>query len=121
IPGEVRAGIHDPQGAQATIYRLLLSDEPSVRRLQEDWLAQHAPAEVRGRIDELARPMAGLPAAARVPLVEMAFPALRELDAGEYADFRKNVEALVRADRRLALFEYTLRRMLLRHLDAHFE
>ncbi|MEX0715728.1 MAG: M48 family metallopeptidase [Planctomycetaceae bacterium] len=121
IPDEVRAAVHDPHGAQAVIFLLLLDDDRPVRRIQREWLDEHAPPDVRARIAALQSHAENLPAAARVPLVEMVFPALRALEADEYARFRKNVEAMVRADRRLALFEYTLRRMLLRHLDAHFD
>jgi Zn-dependent protease with chaperone function len=120
LPEEFRAAAHRPVGAQALIYALLLDEDPAVRKVQTQRLQEHAPREVRDQLQQLLPAVAELPAAARVPLVELTYPALRTLSGEQYRGFRDNVEALVGADRRLALFEYTLRRMLLRHLDGHF-
>ncbi|HUG91912.1 MAG TPA: M48 family metallopeptidase [Planctomycetaceae bacterium] len=120
LPQELRAAAHQPRGAQALIYGLLLDDDVAVREVQDRHLQANAPPEVRDEVRRLWPALGELPAAARVPLVELTFPALRVLPPEEYGRFRANVEALVKADRRLALFEYTLRRMLLRHLDSHF-
>jgi hypothetical protein len=47
-------------------------------------------------------------------------PALRQMSPRQHQAFRAQVEALMNADRRLSLFEYTLRCVLHRHLDAQF-
>src|SRR5207249_8572264 len=57
---------------------------------------------------------------ARVPLVDLTLPALRQLSAAQYQTFHQTVDQLVTADRRISLFEFALQRMLLRHLDRHF-
>ncbi len=57
---------------------------------------------------------------ARLPLVELAIPALRLLSRDQFADFQRTVKQLVEADRRMSLFEYALQRMLLRHLSPTF-
>ena len=76
-------------------------------------------------VDELTRSLLplseSLPAAARMPLVDMTLPALRELSPDQYRCFRANVEELVRADDKIDLFEWTLQRILLAHLIPHFE
>jgi hypothetical protein len=61
-----------------------------------------------------------LGAAARIPLVDLALPALRQLSAAQYKTFRYNIDPLILADRRVSLFEFALQRMLLRHLDENF-
>lgn len=120
LPGDLRTSVHQPPGAQAAIYLLLLDRDPEVRDTQQNYLDQHAPADIRERMQQLKSSVKELSAAARVPLVEMTFPALRTLSLEEYTTFRRNVKFLVEADRRMALFEYTLQRMLQRHLDDHF-
>ncbi len=50
----------------------------------------------------------------------MALPALRELSHNQYRAFRKQIQSLVSADRKMSLFEWTLQRALLRHLRPHF-
>jgi hypothetical protein len=61
-----------------------------------------------------------LPDTHRLPLLDMAMPALRQMSPWQYGPFRAQVEVLMIADQRLSLFEYTLRCVLHRHLDAHF-
>jgi len=61
------------------------------------------------------------PAEARLPILDLTLPALRRLSAAQYADLRAAVDLLIRADSRIGLFEYTVQRVLLRHLAAHFE
>ncbi len=51
----------------------------------------------------------------------MALPALRALSPSQYRSFQTNVRALVAADQKIELFEWTLQRLLLAHLRPHFE
>jgi Zn-dependent protease with chaperone function len=120
LPDELRTAARRPRGAQAVIYGLILGDDPPIREHQERRLREHAPSEVWEELERLGPAFERLADNARVPLVELTFPALRNLSRDEYRQFRGNVEVLVKTDRRLALFEYTLRQMLLRHLDSHF-
>src|SRR5690606_19062314 len=64
-------------------------------------------------LDRLERPV-------RLPLVELALPALRELTVDQYDVFRTNMQVLVEADEAIDLFEWSLRRVLLHDLDVHF-
>src|SRR5215472_1360152 len=56
----------------------------------------------------------------RLPLLDLAMPALRQMSPGQYRAFRAEVERLMIADQGLSLFEYALRYVLHRHLDAQF-
>ncbi|MFP3941583.1 MAG: hypothetical protein ACLF0P_14895, partial [Thermoanaerobaculia bacterium] len=81
------------------------------------------PGPGRGLAEETRRLYAvleTLPPEVRIPLLDLAHPALRRLSATQYQAFRRAVQALVRADERVSLFEYALHRMLLRHLDPLF-
>ena len=53
-------------------------------------------------------------------MVDLALPALRRLSEPQYRVFRSAVERLIAADAKLSLFEFTLQRILLRHLEPHF-
>ncbi len=61
-----------------------------------------------------------LAAESRLPLVEMAAPALCQMTPAQFHDFIRCVEALVQADNKLTLFEYALQRLLIRHVVTHF-
>ena len=56
----------------------------------------------------------------RLPLVDLALPALRGMSLQQFQVFRDNVMQLVAADSKMDLFEFTLEKVLLRHLDSTF-
>jgi len=120
IPEPLATSAREPMAARAVVLALLCDRDPAVRQRQL--------ATVTAAGDEaLARELAAvLPAAdaladaARLPIVDVAVPALRRLSPHQYATFRRLVDELVRADQRLSLFEWSLHRVLLRHLDPWF-
>src|SRR5262249_30713114 len=68
----------------------------------------------------LAAAVQALPDSHRLPLLDLAMPALRQMSTRQHRAFRAQVEALIVADQRMSLFEYTLSCVLQRHLDAEF-
>ena len=61
-----------------------------------------------------------LPPTARLPLVDLAMPAIKRSSPQQYATFRQAVNALINADGQVDLFEYCLRTTLFSYLDVHF-
>ena len=121
LPDPVTDAARDPSGACALVYALLLDqDDESVRDAQLAHLAGHEPAATVHETRKLASKVRQLGAEARLPVVELALPALHRLSPAQYEAFSANVDHLVEADRRIDLFEYALRRMLLRHLAPQF-
>ena len=120
IPAPVGKAVHESYGSRAVIYALLLDEDAAVRDHQLQRLREAADQPVYELVQRLHRHVASLPPQARLPLVDMALPALRQLSPDQYEQFRKNVDALVRADQRIDLFEWTLSRVLLRHLATNF-
>jgi Zn-dependent protease with chaperone function len=120
IPESLRVAAQEPFGARAVIYALLLDPRPDVRELQQARLQEAAPPRDFAETVRLAGEVQALPDRYRLPLVDLAMPALRQMSLGQYQEFRAQVETLIRADNRLSLFEYVLRCMLHRHLDAQF-
>ena len=120
IPKPVYEAVHEPYGARAIVYALLLDREESIRKEQLKNLKRGAEELSYRETLRMAPTVAKLPAEARAPLVEMAFPALKRLSPKQYAAFLGNVNALVEADQKIDLFEYCIRTLLVRNLDAHF-
>ena len=58
--------------------------------------------------------------AARLPLVELAVPSLRQMSPDQFRTFQKNVRALMEADHAISLFEFAMLRLLMRHLGPQF-
>jgi Zn-dependent protease with chaperone function len=121
LPDPVTDAARDPSGACALVYALLLDQEDeSVRDAQLAHLAGHEPAATADETRKLSAKVRQLGAEARLPVLELALPALHLLSPAQYEAFTANVDHLVEADRRIDLFEYALRRMLLRHLAPQF-
>jgi hypothetical protein len=120
IPEAVVRAAHEPFGARAVVYALLLNREKNFRRLQLARLEHHADKAVYKETLKLASEVEALPDETRLPLVDMAIPALSRLSPAQYGAFRKNVRHLVEADEQVDIFEFMLQCILLRHLEPHF-
>jgi Zn-dependent protease with chaperone function len=118
LPRPLVDAAHEPYGARAVIYGLLLDRRsPDARRTQ---LAHLQAAADRGVFEEtlrLAPLVAALDATLRLPLVEIALPALGALTPAQHDLFKANVVVLVEADQAIDLFEWSLHRILLRDLE----
>jgi Zn-dependent protease with chaperone function len=112
--------VRTPNGAEAVVYALLLDRDERVRKLQRVVLASHPDETVLCALGELLPEVDRCPAGARLPLLDLALPALRALSEQQYRLLRDHVQKLIATDRNVTLFEYTLHRALLRYLDAHF-
>ena len=113
--------VHQAPMAQAMVFGLLLAQDEVLRgtellRLADLTDSQTADLTLRFHSEAVDRS-----SAEKIALVDMALPTLRNLSTAEYQRFREAVDALMQSDRRIDLFEYTLSRMIQRHLARHFE
>lgn len=120
MPDTLRDAAHEPYGARAVVYAVLLDRDSAIRARQLDALRAKAEASCFRETERLIPAVDALPDRARLPLVETTFPALRQLSPEQYRQFRDNTETLIRADQRIDLLEYTVRTLLLRNLDVTF-
>jgi Zn-dependent protease with chaperone function len=120
MPRPLTDAVRDPLGAQAMVFALLLDPGDSVRLTQLAWLDTYALPAAARETRLLILDAQRLAPEARLPLVEMAAPALCQMTPAQFHDFIRCVEALVQADQKLTLFEYTLQRLLIRHVVTHF-
>ncbi len=120
MPDVLRVAAEEPFSAHALVYALLLDPRADLRDLQLTRLKSRVEPQDFAETLRLVAPVQTLPDMYRLPLLDLAMPALRQMSPRQYRDFRAQVEALMMADQRLSLFEYTLRCVLRRHLDAQF-
>jgi hypothetical protein len=121
MPQSLIDAAHEPYGARALIFALLLDGNADVRAAQLAALQKAADANVFELTLQLVPPAHQLDVQGLLPLVDMSLPALRALSVSQYNEFIKCFLALVDADRRISLFEWTLHHILLRHLRPQFE
>ncbi len=120
IPVPVREAVRTTGGARSTVCALLLDDRPAVRAAQLKVLGAGADTLQTADVTAAAATLTDLDQAARLPLADLAMPALKLMPAEDYPQFRQTVMDMVAADEGINLFEYALMRMLVRNLDATF-
>ena len=118
---ELREAAHDPFGAQSLMFALLMADEDSTFEEQLTNLETHCTEAVIREIGILHPKAATIDPRAKLPLVDMAIPSLRQLTKDQYTSFQETLQWLVESDQQIDLFEYTLGKVLDRHLKNHFE
>ncbi len=140
LPPGLREAAREPGRAPALVCGLLLAADPAIRSRQLTLVAEHAGADTAAALNALLvapqpgegglvapQPgegglVAGLAAEeARLPLLQLAMPALRQLDADALAALLKTLDELVRADGEVTPFEFALQKMLARQLSLATE
>ncbi len=120
LPAQLVSAAHEPYGARALVYALLLDHEAAPRQRQLAHLKEAADPGVYEETLRLMPLVEQLDMRARLPLVDMSLPALCGLIPSQYGLFKQNVAALVEADDQIDLFEWSLHRILLHDLESHF-
>jgi Zn-dependent protease with chaperone function len=121
IPPALLDAAREPYAARAVIFALLLSrDDQATRGRQVQILQAQVEPHLYQQTQALAAAVQSLDAMARLPLVDLAVPALKKSSPRQYGEFRQVVDALMRAEGKVELFEYCLHMMLLGYLDVHF-
>ena len=120
LPKALKSAARDPLGASTLVYALLLSGEQTAREKQ---VADLAAATSDPIVDETLTvwpETQNLTVQTKIPLVDLALPALRQLSPAQFHEFRAAVRALVESDNQIDLFEYMLQKIVLRHLEPNF-
>ena len=120
LPPLLSEAAHEPFGARALVYCLLINREKGVKENQISRLASHADPHVMRQTRMLLPVVHTLGRGYRLPLMDMAIPSLKNLSFKQYEVFRDNVKHLVEADKRISLFEYAIQRMIACRLDPLF-
>ena len=110
--GSLKAS-RETRSGRALVFSLLVSGNDSALQTLD-------PA-IQGEVMDLIDHCRPLMSAQKLALVDLAIPALRGMSREDYQSFRLTVKNLVEADGQVHLFEYTLQKLLVRHLDAFFE
>ena len=107
VPGQLETAIHHPYGARQVILALLL-EESSNENLENGlgMIARSETAEFADTVRTLLEPVRKLGTSARLPLLNIALPALREMQQEQRNRLLEIAETLVKSDRRYTVFEF---------------
>lgn len=121
IPDSVRDALQSPAGATRVVYAVLMHgpdfEQPDREALPDDQveavsalrdvLVRACPGETPGTLDP----------ASRLALVELALPALSRLETEQRQPFIDTMDALIRANNRISIFEFAARSLLAENLS----
>ncbi|MDH0293261.1 M48 family metallopeptidase [Pseudomonas sp. GD04087] len=107
---------HDSEGAEALVYGLLLDSEPGLRARQLEAVKQRLNLSLALQLDLLEESLQHLDPGQRLPLLDLAMPALKQLDTKGFLALRENMALLIKLDGKVKLLEWTLLRIIERNL-----
>jgi len=116
IPELIYQAAHSHSGALLLTLALLLDQKPDIRARQLARLPASLAVEHLSLIERLHARVSELGPPFRLPLLELAFPALKQRPREQLEAFVDLVEALIQTDAQVDSFEYLLSRTLLSHL-----
>jgi hypothetical protein len=118
VPSALREVGREPEGAVGLVAALLFSGRPEIRSRQLALTESGLGEEVAKTANRLAPVIEGAGPAVRLPSLDLALPALRNLDPARRMAFQSAVSALIRADGRVQPFEFALFHVLRRNLEG---
>ncbi len=120
IPEALVEQAHDPFGAHAVVYSLLLAAEFDVQEAQYALIEASGVRGLATTARQLQPAIAGLAPGLRLSLLEMALPALKCMSAQQYQVFKNTLLQVTRADNKVDLYEWCLYQVVRHYLDPEF-
>ena len=118
IPDTLHDTIHSKSGAESVMYCLLIPAHGEIKTLSltllKDQIDQAHLDQVVANFDAIHQ----LGTRLRLPLIDLAIPQLKKLDFKQRKKFLNNINLLIKADKKVSLFEYTALTLLKKHLGA---
>ena len=112
VPEQLLTAAHETLSAYALVLALVLDKNTSDWRQQLQGAGKEMGEEVQAKIQHLLPYVANLDIKYRLPLIEMAMPALKRMEAQQRNLLLNDVLTVVKADGRVQLWEWALFRVL---------
>lgn len=106
--------------APLLMFALLIEQTTSTNSSQLQLLSKSLNVEQYQLLQTLQTHTRQLHYAERLPLVELAIPALKEMSAEQYKVFYSRLKILAMSDLKLSVFEWCMLQMIQLYLQAHF-
>jgi len=116
LPEDLHTALETTQSATQVVYALLLDRDEAERTKQLEILKGMCGDETATGSGEFFRQVADYDQQARLPLADLAMPALRKMAPEDAGTFLVVVDALVAADGKVTLFEFALQWLLTHRL-----
>jgi Zn-dependent protease with chaperone function len=120
LPDQIKMAAREPLDAAALIYAMLLSPDEAVRATQTAEIGRRFSQPVAEKTTVLFPDVSAVAKRARLPIINLALGALKQLSAGDFQIFSQTLQWLVASDGKVELFEFVLQKIILRHLGSQF-
>lgn len=120
LPQPLVEAAHEPYGACAVLFGLLIDSNNEIRKQQLNYLLEHAGRNMAKLTHQLLCHLDEIRPEARLPLLDITLPSLREISQSQYEEFLKHLQQLIDADNKIDIFEWALQRIVTHRLNAHF-
>lgn len=112
----LRTAAHTQNGAQTLLFGLLLDVDATIRARQLAMVETGSGSSAVEQLKQLDADLRAIRDEQKLPLVQIALPALRNLPAPELESFLGTLDELVHADGRVSPFEFAMQKLLTRSL-----
>jgi Zn-dependent protease with chaperone function len=121
LPEAVRTAAHDTHDACALVFALLLDPKDGpVQKKQLGQVDKLFGEQMAKATLKLSADVASLDPRAKLPVADLAIGSLRRMAKDQFERFNKLLESLATADEKIDLFEFSLSKLVIRHLEPHF-
>ena len=121
LPEAVRTAAHDTHDACALVFALLLdAKDGPVQKKQLGQVDKLFGEQMAKATLKLSADVASLDPRAKLPVADLAVGSLRRMAKNQFERFNKLLESLAAADEKIDLFEFSLSKLVIRHLEPHF-
>jgi len=117
VPAALRDAVRDPLSAIAVLYGLLLHRDEALRGRQIDELRRHCNPTLLAETERFLPGLVALDPRARLPLADLAIPAIRRLSPRQYHQMLAQARLLADLREPPAVFAYALQRILRRRVE----
>ncbi len=114
----VQSAAREPLDASALVFAMLLTADDALRTKQLTELGRRAAPGVGEKTAALWPEVVPIASRARLPLVNLALPALRQLRPDEFEQFSQALQWLIESDDQIEIFEFVLQKIVRRHLAS---
>ncbi len=120
MPEPLLHAAREPYEARALLFALLMDNAPALRKSQLDVLRARDDNSLSAMVERFLPLLDSQGTKIRLPLLDLAMPAMKELSPDQFAGFQSALEEMVKDKDNQALFQWSLQKILEKRLGTYF-
>ncbi len=120
IPDSIKNEIQDSLGASAVVCALLLDRDPAEKKKQLTLLSRSTTPMFLRQLELVDNSIQNLAPELKLPVLDLSLPLLRQMSKEQFTIFKNHLELLIEADKKVTIFEFSLKEIIQHRLEAAF-